>query len=169
MKMGAAMSDEVTGAGDARIRELFAARGVAFLLSQVGALSSKRWAERIAEFGLDPRQTMLFWNVAIREGQSQSDLGQAMQLPSSRIVGLVDLLEKRGWIRRSTNPRDRRARALFLTPAGHRAVNRMLKIAAEHEADLSGGLDPEQREALIRLLEIVAAKHGLRQAVHPDF
>jgi DNA-binding MarR family transcriptional regulator len=151
------------------VNELFVARGLGFLLSQVGTLSSRRWAERLAELRLDTRQVMLFWNIALSEGRSQRELAQALLLPSSRIVGLVDALEERGWVKRRTNTGDRRARALYLTTAGREALARILVVAAEHETEMSKGIDAEQRDMLVKLLETIVSAQGLSRGVHPGF
>jgi len=112
---------------------------------------------------------MLFWNVAIAEGRSQRQLADALGLPESRIVGLVDSLEADGYLERRTTPSDRRARRLHLTGGGRNLLKRVMTVAAEHEADFSRGLKPAERAALVALLSKVAAAHGLLATVHPDF
>jgi DNA-binding MarR family transcriptional regulator len=160
----------VTGySPDAGARDLFRGRGVAFLASQVGVHSSRLWARRLREIGLDSREVMLLWNVAMHEGRSQRALADALVLPSSRVVGLVDELERQGWIERRTNERDRRARALHLTKHGHRILDRIMELAVEHEAELSAGLTLDERRSLAGLLARVATARGLIATVHPDF
>ncbi len=46
---------------------------------------------------------------------------------------------------------------------------RIIAISAEHEADLTVGLDAQERELLIGLLQRVAENQGLVEGVHPDF
>jgi DNA-binding MarR family transcriptional regulator len=150
-------------------REVFDARGAAFLLSQVGAHSSKRWADRLAALGVDSRRVMLFWHVALGEGRSQRELADALSLPESRIVALVDSLENQGWVERRTSPDDRRARRLFVTNSGREMFDRIMQVAAEHEADMTDGLDADHRRHLIEILEHIASKKRLRSGVHPDF
>jgi DNA-binding MarR family transcriptional regulator len=154
---------------DTRARELFRGRGIAFLLSQVGAHSSRLWARRLREIELDSRQVMLFWNVAMHEGRSQRALADALGLPSSRVVGLVDELERQGWLERRTNELDRRARALHVTADGHRMLDQIMEVAAAQEAELSAGLTPGERRTLADGLARVAAAQGLIATVHPDF
>jgi DNA-binding MarR family transcriptional regulator len=143
--------------------------GAAFLLSQLGGHSSRRWTERLAVIDLEPREVMLFRHVALAEGRSQGDLARAIGLPASRIVGLVDRLEARGWIERRTSSADRRTRSLFLTATGRTVLDRIATVSAEHEADLTQGLDPTDRKRLIKLLRRMAAEHGLIEGVHPGF
>src|SRR5215213_8203626 len=96
---------------DERIR----APGIAFLLSQLGGHSSRVWTARLAAMGLEPREVMLFRFVALAEGHSQREVAAAIGLPASRIVGLVDRLEERGWIERRLSRLDRRTRSLHVT------------------------------------------------------
>jgi DNA-binding MarR family transcriptional regulator len=143
--------------------------GVAFLLSQLGGLSSREWTTRLAREGLEPREVMLFRFVALAEGQSQREVARAIGLPDTRIVALVDRLERRGWVERRPGARDRRSHALHLTAAGREVLARVAALSHEHEEAFTEGLSPAERDGLIGLLERVAANHGLTAGVHPGF
>ena len=149
-------------------RALFQGRGVAFLASQVGAHSSRVWNDRLRAAGLDSRQVMLFWNVAAGEGRSQRELALALRLPASRIVGLVDSLEERGFLERRTSPADRRQRVLYLTSRGRRLLERVMRIATDHENTFTQGLSSAERAVLVELLGKLSAGQGLPARGHPD-
>jgi DNA-binding MarR family transcriptional regulator len=140
---------------------------VAFLLAQLGFHSSRLWKDRLAPLGVDPRQAMLLRHVAAAGGQSQQALGRAMQIPASRMVALVDELERRGLLERRSSPADRRAHALFLTGEGRQVLGTVMEVSAEHEAQLCASLTPAERQQLIALLNQVAAQQGLPSGVHP--
>ena len=152
-----------------RRRQLSLGDSISFLLSQAGAHSSRLWTERLRSIGLDSREVMLFWNVAMAEGRSQRQLAEALAIPSSRVVALVDSLEEQGWLERRTNPRDRRARALYLTGRGRKMLQRILAVAADQETHLSKGLSSQERRALVGLLSKLAKAQRLTPRVHPDF
>jgi DNA-binding MarR family transcriptional regulator len=141
--------------------------GAAFLLSQLGYHSSRLWQGRLAPLGLDPRHVMLLRHVAIAEGRSQQALGEAVQIPPSRMVALIDVLEQRGLLRRRPDPGDRRVRTLHLTRDGRRLLNKVMEVSLEHERQLCKGLQPAEREQLIALLSRLAAEQGLGEGVHP--
>jgi DNA-binding MarR family transcriptional regulator len=141
--------------------------GVAFLLSQLGFHSTRLWKDRLAPLGIDPRHVVLLRHVAAAEGQSQQALGRAMQIPPSRMVALVDELERAGLLERRPSPADRRAHALHLTGDGRRLLDRLMQVSAEHEAQLCAGLTQAERHRLISLLSRVAAEQGLPTGVHP--
>jgi DNA-binding MarR family transcriptional regulator len=152
-----------TPPADARLR----IPGVAFLLSQLGYHSSRRWKVRLAPLGLDPRQVMVLRRLAGDEGRSQQALGDALQIPPSRMVALVDALEQRGLLRRRPSPSDRRVRTLHLTKEGRRLLSRVMEISLEHEQELCSGLQPANREQLLTLLNRLAAEQGLAEGIHP--
>lgn len=141
--------------------------GAAFLLSQVGFHSSRLWRERMARLDLDPREVVLLRHVAAAEGQSQQALAEALQIPPSRMVALVDGLEQRRFVERRPIPGDRRVRALHLSRDGRRVLRKVMAVSAEHEAALCAGLEAAEREQLIALLSRLAAEHGLPSGVHP--
>jgi DNA-binding MarR family transcriptional regulator len=160
------LPDEKPANLDAQMRQ---GRGVAFLVSQVGALSSREWNRAVAEIGIDSRSAMLLWNVGLAEGRSQRELANELHLPGSRMVEMVDALEAKGWLERRMRPGDRRTRELHLTAQGKAAVDRIMSVGADHEQHFAEGLDSEERQALIDLLTKVAAARGLISTVHPDF
>ena len=143
--------------------------GAAFLLSQLGGQSARTWAKRLDALGLEPREVMLFRQVAQSEGRSQQEIAGSIGLPASRIVELVDRLEERGWIERRTHDADRRRRELFVTPQGWSVIERVRAISIEHERAMTRALDPAERETLIGLLERIATAEGLTEGVHPRF
>jgi DNA-binding MarR family transcriptional regulator len=143
--------------------------GLAFLLSQLGGQSSKRWTDRLERLGLEPREVMLFRFVALAEGHSQSEVARAIGLPASRIVALVDRLEERGWVERRRSADDRRTHALHVTATGRALIAQVGAISAEHEAELARGLTANERTTLLDLLTRIAAAQGLLEGVHPGF
>jgi DNA-binding MarR family transcriptional regulator len=123
----------------------------------------------VEAIGLDSRAVMLLWNVAIEEGRSQRELAEALRIPGSRVVALVDTLEAGGWLERRLSTRDRRTRALHLTRKGRALVDRIMDIATEHEDDITRGLLSRERTELVKLLTRIARAQDLIPTSHPDF
>jgi DNA-binding MarR family transcriptional regulator len=141
--------------------------GAAYLLSQVGAHSSRRWQERLRPLGLDPRQVVVLRMVAAEQGRTQRSLGPALGVPDSRIVALIDGLEERRLLKRRPKPDDRRAYALHLTAAGQVMLAKAMALSVEHESAIAEGLTESQRVTLIELLNTIARCQGLAQGGHP--
>lgn len=140
---------------------------LAFLLSQVGIHASRRFAERIAAVDLNPPLFRVLNLVDAAEGQSQQAIGGAIDVPPSRMVALVDELERKGLVERRPNPCDRRVRALYLTQKGRRALARGRKIAKEHEEALTHGLSAADHQRLVDLLQKMVDEQAIGKGVHP--
>jgi DNA-binding MarR family transcriptional regulator len=142
-------------------------RSVGFLISQLGFASSRRFMEALAPVGIDPRQFLLMRFVAASEGQSQQALAERLAVPASRMVALVDHLEEAGLVERRPDPVDRRVRGLHLTRKGRGALERAGKIAIDHETQLCAGINREERDQLIDLLQKLQAGQTELGGVHP--
>src|SRR3954451_5714791 len=143
--------------------------GSAFLLAQVGAHAAQRFTERIAELDLTPAQVGLLRLVATRPGQSQQAIAAQLGTPPTRLVALVDALEKRGLVERRRNPEDRRLYALELTEGGRALMSRIALTAMAHERALTASLTEDERATLHALLTKVADEQGLTPGVHPGY
>ena len=153
--------------GDGSSRKRLRVPGAAYLLSQLGAHSSRRWQERLAPIGLDARSVLVLRHVAAEQGRTQSSLSASLAVPPSRIVGIVDELERRGLLERRANPNDRRAHALWLTGSGHAVLGELLAISRAHEAEICAGLPESDRRRLIELLERIVSEQRLARGSHP--
>ncbi|HVR04400.1 MAG TPA: MarR family winged helix-turn-helix transcriptional regulator [Solirubrobacteraceae bacterium] len=141
-------------------------RAVGFMLSSLGHAVAGRFCARIAPVGLEPKEFALLRAVGSREGDSQQAVGERLGVPASRMVALVDELEGRRLLERRRSPRDRRAHALHLTPAGRKLLEQATGLAASLERELTQDLDAEERAELIALLDRVAVRLGVPPGVH---
>jgi DNA-binding MarR family transcriptional regulator len=141
----------------------------AFLLAQVGAYAAKRFDERVAELDLTPPQAGLLRAIATEPGRSQQALAEQLGTPATRLVALLDGLERRGVIERRRNPDDRRLHAVFLTEAGTQLLGQLGMLAMAHGRDITEALDDEERQQLHGLLRRIAQQQRLTAGVHPGF
>jgi DNA-binding MarR family transcriptional regulator len=140
---------------------------LSFLLSQVGIYASQRFAERLAAIDLQPPLFRILNLVDAAAGLSQQAIGEAIQVPPSRMVALVDELERRELVVRQSCPGDRRVRALFVTAKGRRLLARGREVASEHERELTRGLSAADAKRLTSLLQRIVEEQGIGGGVHP--
>jgi len=99
-----------------------------------------------------PAQYSVLVVIGANAGLSQSDLADTLGIERARLVRLLDLLEKRGLMRRLPSPRDRRSHALQLTSEGQKVLKKAKALAATHEARLTEKLGAEPRAAMLEYL-----------------
>jgi DNA-binding MarR family transcriptional regulator len=141
----------------------------AFLLAQLGAYASGQFAKRLEPLGLTPAHAGIFRIMAANPGLSQQELAAKLGMYASRLVAVIDDLEKRGFIERQPSNSDRRLYALHLTKAGKEQLSAIGAIAREHGRDLLEALSDEERSTLTALLDRVADSKGLPKGVHPGY
>jgi DNA-binding MarR family transcriptional regulator len=142
---------------------------LAFLLVQLGMHGARQYGERLQPLGLEQRQAGVLVRLAANEGRSQQAIAESMGVNATRMVFLVDELEKLGLVERRRNPEDRRSHALYLTDQGRAALDKVRSVTAEHEQRMSAGLTSAQRRELIALLRQVATAQGLHPGNLPGF
>lgn len=87
-----------------------------------------------------------------QEAMIQQEIGAAIGIDPSTMVGLVDDLERAGLAKRRPHPRDRRAREVVITAKGRRTVYRARALAVGVEDAVLQGLSSDERRQLIKLL-----------------
>jgi DNA-binding MarR family transcriptional regulator len=143
--------------------------GAAFLLAQIGAHAANRFAERVSKLGLTPPDVGLLRMIANRPGRSQQSLAADLGVVPSRVVALIDKLDRKGLVERRRSTEDRRNYALHLTVEATRVMGELRELAAVHENDICSALDRTQRAQLITLLELVAGQQRITPGVHPGY
>jgi MarR family transcriptional regulator, transcriptional regulator for hemolysin len=73
--------------------------------------------------GTTRAQWIVLFRLRDQEGLSQVDLADVLELQPISLVRLLDRLVEHGLVQRRSDPRDRRANRLFLTPAGRQLAD----------------------------------------------
>jgi len=93
--------------------------------------------------------------LAAAEPVPMRAVAERLHAEPSNVTAMVDRLEERGLVERRPSPADRRVKLVVATAAGQAAIGE-LRAAMPFATDPLAALDTEQREALRRLLELVA-------------
>jgi DNA-binding MarR family transcriptional regulator len=141
----------------------------AFLLAQLGAHAASQFAERLKVLDLVPSDAGILRLLRAAAGLSQQELAAKLGIHPSRLVAILDNLEKRGYLDRRPNPDDRRLYSLYLTKGGEETLGRIGRVAREHQESLLSSLNDEERAVLGSLLLRLADQHGLTRGVHPGY
>ncbi|MBP6561849.1 MAG: MarR family transcriptional regulator [Neisseriaceae bacterium] len=126
------------------------------LLSTAGAID-QGCAQRLAPYALsEGRFVMLFLLEAAPAGLSPNALATQAGITRATVTGLLDGLEKEGYIVRTPAATDRRSLTIVLTDQGRQLS---AQVFAEHTQWMSGlfnALSPEERQHMMFLLQKMA-------------
>jgi DNA-binding MarR family transcriptional regulator len=135
----------------------------------VGAHAASRFAERLKELDLVPAHAGILRLISMHGGTSQQALASLLGMVPSRLVALIDELERRHLVERRDDPDDRRVYALYLTDKGTKTMTDIGRVAKAHDDTVCAALDEEERTQLSLLLRRIAEEQQLTAGVHPGF
>ncbi|MEY4487777.1 MAG: hypothetical protein RIQ79_285 [Verrucomicrobiota bacterium] len=92
------------------------------------------------------------------KGLSQRELGDILVVDRSNVTGLVDRMEKCGWVRRADDAEDRRIYRVELTAKGRKLWARVEPRYAEVVRQVTAGAEQRQMQSALELLADLQAK-----------
>jgi len=87
----------------------------------------------------------------------------------SRLVGLLDELQKMKLVERRESPVDRRTHALYLTKAGRDMLSKVGEVSQQVQDEICVGLNVKERALLEELLTRIVEQQQITPAVHPGY
>jgi len=143
--------------------------GIAFLLAQIGAHAGELFAERLKPLKLIPAEAGILRILASSEGISQQALAQMLGMYPSRLVGVIDAMERSKLVERRVSVGDRRIFEIHLTPRGKEKLAAVSRVAQEHKELICHSLTVPEQETLSDLLTKIAEDRKLLPGVHPGY
>lgn len=101
-----------------------------YLISKVYQRLITKLQKSYLENGIEvtPIQGMLLFFLLKNDGSSLTQISQGLMLENPTVTGLIDRLEKSGYVKRSDHPTDRRIYLVYLTRKGTLAAKKALPI-----------------------------------------
>jgi MarR family transcriptional regulator for hemolysin len=130
-------------------------RTFGFLLKDISRRYVHRFEERARALRLTLPQCRVLVQLSKREGVSQAELAALADLEPMTLVRVLDRMEADGWVERRSDPSDRRARCLYLTPAGRPLVADVWRLVDLTRTESVAGLSPEAVEEFIGYMETI--------------
>jgi DNA-binding MarR family transcriptional regulator len=97
--------------------------------------------------------------VVAGRGLGPVELGRLLGISSGAATGLVDRLQRAGYVRREVHPEDRRRQTLATTPLAREVLLRELQPVADDIDDAADGLTPDQRRLVTDAIMRLAGLH----------
>jgi DNA-binding MarR family transcriptional regulator len=124
----------------------------AYLMQDVTRHLRTHFDRRATKFQLTRAQWRALKTIRRREGLSQTELADELDLEAIPVGRVIDRLERTGYVERRADPGDRRRWQLHLTAKAHAVVDEMEVIAAGLRGDALRGIDRADFDTLLRVL-----------------
>ena len=86
-------------------------------------------------------------------GLSQQELSEHLIVTKSNVVGLIDRLERAGYVQRVSHPSDRRFNQIVLTPKGAKLETKVEELYFTEVDKMMNALSTPQKRAVIQAME----------------
>lgn len=113
--------------------------------------------EELEPQGITYRQCQVLGCVALEGPLSQADLAERMGIEPPTLVGILDRMERDGWILREACAEDRRRKIVHATKAAEPIWSRIIASAKRVRNRATRGLTAKQLTQLKDLLDAVRA------------
>jgi MarR family transcriptional regulator, lower aerobic nicotinate degradation pathway regulator len=132
---------------------------IGFLLARLGIGFKQQVIANADEHGYELYDYGVLALLAEGARETQSTIAEALDVDPSRMTGLLDSLEGRGFVERQRDPQDRRRHVVRITPAGKRELTRLRGLVRRLEDAYLAPLDEAKRATLFGLLAELAAQN----------
>ncbi len=132
-------------------------RNFGFLIHDVARLLRTTFDRRVKSLGLTRSQWWVLLHLFRNDGVTQAELADTLEIERPTLGRLLDRLQAKGWVRRTEDARDRRAKRIHLTEEVEPLLKTMRVIAAEVRRDALAGLSAEQQQLFVDILLTVRA------------
>jgi DNA-binding MarR family transcriptional regulator len=125
-----------------------------FLISKVCQKLIINLQKSFSESGIEvtPIQGMLLFFLQKNDGSSLTQISQGLMLENPTVTGLIDRLEKLGYVKRSDHPDDRRVYLIYLTEKGNKVAKKALPIVKKLNEEIKRGYSKEEIEYFKKIL-----------------
>jgi len=125
-----------------------------FLISKVCQKLVINLQKSFSESGIEvtPIQGMLLFFLQKNDGSSLTQISQGLMLENPTVTGLIDRLEKLGYVKRSDHPSDRRVYLVYLTEKGRKVANKALPVVKKLNEEIKKGYSKEEIENFKKVL-----------------
>lgn len=108
---------------------------------------------RLPEGLIAPHFSVLNHLIRVADGQTPNDMARAFQVPKTTMTHTLAGLERRGLVETRPNPKDKRSKQVWLTPAGRQVRQETIQKLGPDFARLAAEVPPERVMAAVPLLQ----------------
>ncbi len=126
--------------------------GLGFVIHDVARMMRWQFDRRASGIKLTRSQWSVLAHLLRSDGIQQKDLAEQMDITAITLTGLLDRMEREGWVERRADPDDRRAKRIYLTEKVAPVTKELRSLAREVRKSALQGLSEAEQQQLMSLL-----------------
>ena len=134
------------------MKEIFE-ENIGLLIHDVARLLRVLYDRQMSSIGLTRSQWWLLTYLFFKDGINQSELAILMDMEKAPLSRLLDRMEKKGWVIRKNENKDRRTKNIYLSESIKPLISSMRDKAAEYRSESLSILTDKERNKLKDILQ----------------
>lgn len=106
-----------------------------------------------ADLPLNHSQMHTLFFIRTHENPLMREIAECLSIKPPSATTLIEELQAMGYVRRATDPKDRRSVRIMLTPRGHALIQNRLKLLAKYIEEMTTPLTSTERNQFISILK----------------
>jgi DNA-binding MarR family transcriptional regulator len=123
-----------------------------FAIHDLARMMRRNFDHKAQNIGLTRSQWSVLVHLYRNDGVQQKMLADQMDITPITLSGLLDRLERDGWVERKVDGSDRRAKKVFLTAKVAPVLKDIQRLGKELRKELLQGISEKEFEYLMQLL-----------------
>ncbi len=133
-------------------------RFICFKLARVMRKVQRYYESRLARFGITPVQFYVFSVLWENDGMKFKDLAERMNLDGSTLTGILDRMERGGYVKREDDPEDRRSLLVYLTEQARANGPALAGLAETLDQEIQGQFTGADYTVFLKVLDHLIAR-----------
>ena len=109
---------------------------------------------------ITPAQSAILFLLKKKNGQTMSELSQVLSIDNSTLTGLVDRLERAGFVKRNAGRLDRRASHVFITDRGNEEIDLAQGVIRRVNEQIKADFTEREVDAFKKILKSFFVRFG---------
>ncbi len=137
-----------------------------YWIFSVAHLMTRAMNEELGKLGITYRQWEVLCWLSYMGEITQSELAEQMRIEAPTLVGVIDRMERDGWLVRETDPADRRKKIIRATPKVEPLWEQMVDCGMRVRAKALQNIDPAEVQQVKNCLATI--RSNLLTELPPD-
>jgi DNA-binding MarR family transcriptional regulator len=126
---------------------------ICFKLNKVRRKIHRYYESKLAPFNITPSQFYVLSALWDKNELKFKDLALRLDMDGATLTGILDRMEKRGFIERKEDPEDRRSVLVCLTDKSKEIRPQMIEIAQDLDQEFRDKVPDEEFTLLLKVLD----------------
>lgn len=126
---------------------------ICFKLGKVMRKVQRYYECNLAPYEITPVQFYVLNALWENDGMKFKDLAKRVNIDGSTLTGILDRMERGGFVERRDDPEDRRSILVYLSEKAKRIGATIISLAEKLDQDIKGQFSKEELDIFLKVLE----------------